>query len=675
MQKGDFYMNSRNDFALSPKVSAYVDYAARLSETHRGKRVVTSDYLLAALLLEGDNDLEEVLATHYSICFTLEDILFSKLLHKEYMCNYLEYNDNNSFYSDEAYTIMKEAQEYSNNLGLTEIDISCLIIALVQTDNPVWELLYEMDDLEISEVREMFNTDYFDIATSEDAIVSNNESETVEPQRQRLENQQKFTQNGLDISMLKKLSFDLTFEDLNLKFSKEEPLRIRGRDDEIEKIFNSFQKMSIKNVMLIGKAGVGKTSIVEGVAERIVKGLCPKEFKDMRVLELNVDGFMNETSFLGQREEKQSELKEFLYKNPNVILFIDEIHIIIGLGRTMSSAYDFSNFLKPLLTSGKVRIIGSTTDEEYDEWFEHESALKRRFETIMVKEPKIKELYKMLGGTIDKLEHYHGVKVSRKAFNNAVAEASYNDYEVANPARTVNLLDNAMVIAKNSNKGNLDYDSIRKVYKENYKMFKKMPKDILRSVAYHEAGHYIIGQLLFNDVKEIVYVTIIPCVNKTLGETFWEYNEIPDFSGSKTDYENSIMTSLAGRAAEELKGYENNAGAIVDYQDASMLARRMLLGFSLGSSICTGVSKYSCYTIDEELSWEILSEAHKNQLNKSVELMLENCDKKAKKILQEHEKQLDRIAEALLKKGHLNKEELDKLFNYSEDEKKQGDIN
>lgn len=135
------------------------------------------------------------------------------------------------------------------------------------------------------------------------------------------------------------------------------------------------------------------------------------------------------------------------------------------------------------------------------------------------------------------------------------------------------------------------------------------------------------------------------------------------------------MCYLAGRAAEELKGYENNAGARGDYEYASMLARRMLLGFSLGSSICTGVSKYSCYTIDEELNWEILSEEHKNQLNKSVELILENCHKKAKKILEEHEKQLDRIAEALLKRGHLNKEELDKLFNYSEDEKKQGDIN
>ena len=276
------------------------------------------------------------------------------------------------------------------------------------------------------------------------------------------------------------------------KYKNVEVCEYCGREKECEQIMRTLQKRSKKNVILVGDEGVGKSSIAEMVAFAIATENCPDELKGNVVLQLRVSDVIAGTMFRGQAEEKYKYLLEYLEKRDNVILFIDEIHTIIGAGAVSSNeGMDMANALKPFLASSKAKVIGATTTREYALYIERDPAFKRRFKKILVKEPKTTEVASMLRNSIFALEEYHGVKISKKMIEYAIFISSCFNKTTNNPDRTYDLIDSAMVIAKQNHKKNVDKNSILENFAINFKKYENMSEEEKRATAYHEAGHYI----------------------------------------------------------------------------------------------------------------------------------------------------------------------------------------
>ncbi len=177
------------------------------------------------------------------------------------------------------------------------------------------------------------------------------------------------------------------------------------------------------NPVYVGDPGVGKTAMAEGLAQQIQKGDVPDLLKDVEIYALDLGGMLAGTKFRGDFEQRLKGVIAELKKKPKAILFIDEIHTIVGAGATSSGSMDASNILKPVLTSGEIRCIGSSTFEEYKNHFEKDRALSRRFEKIEIFEPPVAETVKILKGLRSRYEEHHGIVYTDPALK-AAAELS-----------------------------------------------------------------------------------------------------------------------------------------------------------------------------------------------------------------------------------------------------------
>lgn len=634
----------KTEFKFDKKVKSYLEDAEKLSEEIRGIRLITSDYLLATILENYDCCFARVFEDFYGTILFTEDLQISWIYTSEFLENGYTKNNKEEKYSKELIKILEYAQDLARKKGKEEIEEEALIVALVQNPNPIWKVMSEIDAYDLSIIKRHFSEEKY-----LDTTIKEVEKEVIEEKEETLEKQEsKFFLNNM-------------LELLNVNFNKEDKNIILGRDKEIEKIFTIFQKMTTKNVILTGKAGVGKTAIVDGITERIVKGQCPKEFLNKKVMSLDINGLMENTRYVGQVEEKFKMLKTYLEQNEDVILFIDEIHNIIGLGKIEDGSYDFANALKPILTNGKVRVIGATTKKEYDKYIKKDGALARRFELVEVEEPKAKDLYKMLKGKMHQLEEYHNVKVKAEIFETVVSEASGYNFNVANPARTVDLLDTSMVIAKNHNKEELDIQSILEVHKENIAKFKKMNKEDLKQIAYHEAGHFVLYKALNSKWKTVTLVSIIPAADY-LGVNVFEKTEGHTIKNRK-EYINEIAEFLAGDIAITLKGYPKNSGKAIDIQSATEHARMMVLQYGMGKENSeTLLGNLNSYSREEQIELEYLSDSQKEELSKQTNEILKKAYTIAEEVLKKEEKRLDVIAEALIERGSLTKREADGLY-------------
>lgn len=194
---------------------------------------------------------------------------------------------------------------------------------------------------------------------------------------------------------------------------------IDGRDTEIERVIQILSRRTKNNPCLVGEPGVGKTAIAEGLAEKIVKGDVPEILKDKRVVSLDIASVVAGSKYRGEFEERIKKIIKEVKESHNVILFIDEIHTIIGAGGA-EGAIDASNILKPSLARGEIQIIGATTLNEYRKHIEKDAALERRFQPVKVEEPTEEDAIKMLKCLRDKYEVHHSVKITDDAIIAAV---------------------------------------------------------------------------------------------------------------------------------------------------------------------------------------------------------------------------------------------------------------
>ena len=192
-----------------------------------------------------------------------------------------------------------------------------------------------------------------------------------------------------------------------------------GRQNEIERVVQILSRRKKNNPVLLGEAGVGKTAIVEGLAQRIIDGSVPEILKNKRMVVLDLAQMVAGTKYRGQFEERIKALMDEIKKSPEIIIFIDELHTLVGAGGA-EGAIDASNILKPALSRGEIQCIGATTLDEYRKYIEKDAALERRFQTIMVEPPNVKETIEILKGLRDKYEAHHRVKYSDEALEAAV---------------------------------------------------------------------------------------------------------------------------------------------------------------------------------------------------------------------------------------------------------------
>lgn len=244
-------------------------------------------------------------------------------------------------------------------------------------------------------------------------------------------------EDGAGEYMLLQYSTDLTEKAM---LGKLDPMI--GRESEMERLMQVLCRRTKNNPCLIGDPGVGKTAIVEGLAQRIAEGNMPRILKNKRILSLDLTKVIAGTKFRGEFEERMKRIVTEATQDDSIILFIDEIHTIIGAGGS-EGAMDASNILKPALARGDFQLIGATTSEEYTKYFEKDAALVRRFQPVRVKEPTVEETITILKGIKHRFEDYHRILVSEDV---AEAIASLSDRYISDrflPDKAIDLLDEA----------------------------------------------------------------------------------------------------------------------------------------------------------------------------------------------------------------------------------------
>jgi ATP-dependent Clp protease ATP-binding subunit ClpA len=218
---------------------------------------------------------------------------------------------------------------------------------------------------------------------------------------------------------------------------------VRARDNEIARVIDILLRHGKNNPALVGPAGVGKTAIAEGLASRLAGGEVPFSLRNTKLLAVDHVSLLAGTTYRGQYEERIRALVEETRARPDVILFVDELHNLIGQGTAMGAAMDAANMLKPALVRGDFRVIGATTDDEYDRWVRSDPALERRFQRVVVRELSSEETLDILKARQERLERHHNVLISDESLRAAVDLTDIHQTDRRRPDRAIDVLDEA----------------------------------------------------------------------------------------------------------------------------------------------------------------------------------------------------------------------------------------
>ena len=315
--------------------------------------------------------------------------------------------------SQNLFQLMQKADELKKQLGDEFVAVDTLILALMDLQYNPFKLFLENHGVTKDKLKQIID----DLRGGEHVTSKNQEEQ---------------------YKALEKYGVDLVKQ---ARSGKQDP--IIGRDDEIRDVIRILSRKSKNNPVLIGEPGVGKTAIVEGLAQRIAKNDVPENLKNKTIFSLDMGSLIAGAKYRGEFEERlKAVLKEVQKSEGQIILFIDEIHNIVGAGKTEGSM-DAGNLLKPMLARGELHLIGATTLDEYREYVEKDKALERRFQKVLVKEPSVEDTISILRGLKERYEIHHGVRIHDNAL---VAAATLSNRYITDrylPDKAIDLVDEA----------------------------------------------------------------------------------------------------------------------------------------------------------------------------------------------------------------------------------------
>ena len=312
----------------------------------------------------------------------------------------------------------------------------------ISTKNLLFSIL-KQKDLKLQVVLRQTGADIEGLVNAFDILFSNeNSAEGIDEIEQKSfrKNSEK-QQSSREIAILKKFGEDLTEKAKNGELDP-----VIGRETEVQRLITVLLRRTKSNPVLIGEAGVGKTAVVELLAQKISKEQVPSQLIGKRIFEIDLAGMLAGTKFRGQFEERLKNVIKALEKHQEIIAFIDEIHLLAGTG-SAEGAMDVANILKPALARGKIKLIGATTFDEFKKSIEKDSALNRRFQSVQVEEPSLNETVDILKGLREKYEKYHNIEVSDEVLGEIVDMSARYIFDRQMPDKAIDILDEAGALA------------------------------------------------------------------------------------------------------------------------------------------------------------------------------------------------------------------------------------
>ena len=361
----------------------------------------------------------------YSL-ITLDDSLIIKLIEKmeiqpehfrnrveDYIAKKPKVQGGNPYVSQALNNALIYAEDEAKRMGDEYVSVEHLFLAMLRHPSPSVSNLFQQNDITLDKFLNVLKD------------IRGNQTVTTDSPEETYDSLKKYGQDLVEKAREQKLD------------------PIIGRDDEIRNVIRILSRKTKNNPVLIGEPGVGKTAVVEGLAERIVKGDVPDSLKDKTIFSLDMGSLVAGAKYRGEFEERlKAVLNEVKKSAGRIILFIDELHLIVGAGKT-DGAMDAGNLLKPMLARGELHCIGATTLNEYRQYIEKDAALERRFQRVMVDEPTVDETITILRGLRENYQTYHGVRITDNAL---ISAASLSDRYISDrflPDKAIDLIDEA----------------------------------------------------------------------------------------------------------------------------------------------------------------------------------------------------------------------------------------
>lgn len=442
--------------------------------------------------------------------------------------------------------------------------------------------------------------------------------------------------------------------DLNSIYSQVDSSTILGRDKEIERIFNCFLRNRKRNAILLGEHGVGKTAILQKMVTQVTHGKCPAELKKHHFIYLDVQ------NILANIEEKATakELKaimDYIIKYSNFVVVIDQVHLV-------QASYILSYYFSLLIKQSHVCVLGLTTEEEFYDYFEFDAKTRARLNTIIIKEPLPDKVYPMIKKSIQKLEKLHQVSISKELVQYIISVSGAFSTELALPELTVDIVERSMIYAKRKREKEVSKQSINKNFNFDYELYNKMSPEDKKIVAYHEAGHFVVGKLSENIRNyKTTAITIVPGED-FLGITSFQFEPEKQLSCDINYYIDNIAVDLAGRVAETLLAKEHpkryTSGANSDLQSATNTARAIITEFGMIEQIGENMAFLGNYDYSD---FSLLSDDNKSQINEETKKLIQMAYKRAENILTNNMPLLDSIARELLSNEILDEVDLNRI--------------
>lgn len=404
---------------------------AQYETKHLKHAHVGTEHILLGLLHEGTNVAAKALSSIGIDLYTVRQRVH-ELVEKE---DFDDLETEEIGYSPKAKTIMEYAVEQAQALGHDYIGTEHILLGIIyDTESIACEILISLGaDLDIihDAILDLLNEDTLNDMPKLNVF---NENKAPKKDNNTKDNKQK---NNSATPLLDKYG-----RDLNILAQEEKIDPVIGRNREIERVIQILSRRTKNNPILIGEPGVGKTAVTEGLAQRLINGNIPKVLASKRIISLNMASLVTGTKYRGDFEDRLKKIIDEIIENKNIILFIDEMHTLIGAGAAEGSM-DAANILKPALSRGEIQVIGATTLKEYKKYIEKDSALERRFQTIMVNEPSAEDAISILKGIRNKYEKFHCAKITDEAIKAAVKISQRYITDRFLPDKAIDLMDEA----------------------------------------------------------------------------------------------------------------------------------------------------------------------------------------------------------------------------------------